>query len=64
MPQRFIADDFPAIRARLKELKREESQPVNSSGRTVRQPLMVDRPETSPAIRRFLLKYGREKGLY
>lgn len=64
MRRPYIADDFPAIRARMKELKRDDAQPADVPDPPVLRPLMVDRADTPPAIRRFLMKHGRKRGLF
>lgn len=58
------ADDFPAIRARMEELRLEGA--VIGAGeeplpkRLVGRPLIVDNPRTPPSVRRLLLNYGRK----
>lgn len=69
MPEKAVAqpdaaDDFASIRARMEELKRAEAKQADAPDPPVPRQLMVDRPDTPPAIRRFLMKHGREKGLF
>jgi hypothetical protein len=60
------ADDFPVIRARMEELRRERAgtelggEPLPK--RLVGRPLIVDNPRTPPSVRRLLLKYGKQPG--
>jgi hypothetical protein len=60
------ADDFPAIRARMEELRRERTT-TEAGGeplpkRLVGRPPIVDNPRTPQSVRRLLLKYGRKPG--
>jgi hypothetical protein len=58
------ADDFATIRARMEELRRGQPKLTPSGTRPVRRALLVDRPDTPPKIRQFLLKHGREAGKF
>jgi hypothetical protein len=61
----YAADDFPAIWARMRELRlsrTEGSESNNDLAPMEKRPLLVDNPSTPPTIRRFLLKYGRAVG--
>jgi hypothetical protein len=60
-----VADDFPAIQARMEELRRErgageDQRPkLNLSDWGLR---IVNNPRTPASVRRLLLKYGKKPG--
>lgn len=63
MAQRFIADDFAAIRARMGELRRVEGgdadAPVSASPHpTAKLSWVLANPRTPPAVRRLLERHG------
>ena len=64
MPPRFIADDFPAIRARMEELRQPAQRPTPEKDLPLRKPLVVNRLNTRPQLTEFLLKYRRRRGQF
>jgi hypothetical protein len=61
------ADDYAAIRARMEQLRLEREAgniPAPSPTRADGRVPLVNRPDTSPKIRSFLLKRGGETGKF
>lgn len=62
MPQRFIADDFAAIRARMEELRRVEGDanaPTSPSpAPAAKLSRVLSNPRTPPSVRRLLERRG------
>ena len=56
------ADDFPAIRTRMEELRLERAATETGGEplpkRLVGRPLIADNPRTAASVRRLLLKCG------
>lgn len=59
MRRPYIADDFPAIRARMEELRRIEGDANGSSvAPAAKLSRVLANPNTPPSVRRFLERHG------
>jgi hypothetical protein len=64
VPPRFIADDFPAIRSRMEELRQPAQRQTPEQDRLLVKRLVVDRQGVLPELTEFLLKYTRQRRLF